>query len=173
MDGHHHYVVWQFLLITFRLLRIRISEVTVGLLDKDSPNRHGIDSSRSPTIAAVRNHVDRIFQELLCQGHTRSAMFIDLKMVIDIALKLSCLEVDRIHLTSKCCKIKGNASKSCSDLKGPSRSSRIKEATCIADNPSTEKTRSTYRKFEIQFLSKSAINSLVELDSVSTQSRSP
>ena len=81
-------------------------------------------------------------------------MFIDLKMVIDIALKLSCLEIDRIHLTSKCCKIKGNASKKGSDLKGSSRSGRIKEATCISDNPSIEKTRSTYRKFKIQFLSK-------------------
>ena len=81
-------------------------------------------------------------------------MFIDLKMVIDIALKLSCFEIDRIHLPSKCCKIKGNTSKIGSDLKGPSRSGRIKEATCIADNPSIEETRSTNGKFKIYFLSK-------------------
>ncbi len=53
-------------------------------------------------------------------------------MVIDIALKLSCLKADRIHLTSKRCKIEGNAAKGLAISKV--RSSRIKEATSIADN---------------------------------------
>lgn len=68
-------------------------------------------------------------------------MFIDLEMIIDIALQLSGFEIDRIHLTSKCCKIKGDTSKEGSKLKSPSRSGWVKEAPSIADNPNKGESR--------------------------------
>ncbi len=78
-------------------------------------------------------------------------MFIDLEMVKDIALKLSRLEIDRIHLTSR--KFKKNVLKIVSILISKVRVEVVDKGKRPVSPTSRDRgeTRSTNRSLDIQF----------------------